>query len=142
MSSEKTRVYRLHLWEPEDSFIRSEFNENTQNIEDRMLTIQNMTDEATRVVSGTYTGNGMAGTTQFISLSGTPFAVLVEMREGIRGTRGGSLFGGLALRSHPVGDSNTPCVSIQGQGFLVRNDHSHNYWSNEEGSEYYYLALY
>ena len=33
MSSGKTEHYQLHLWNPEDSFVRVEFNENNQKVD-------------------------------------------------------------------------------------------------------------
>lgn len=33
MSSGKTEYYQLHLWEPEDNFVRVEFNENHQKVD-------------------------------------------------------------------------------------------------------------
>lgn len=33
MSSGKTEHYQLHLWEPEDTFVRVEFNENNQRVD-------------------------------------------------------------------------------------------------------------
>ena len=33
MSSNKTTNYQLHLWEPEDNFLRTEFNENSEKVD-------------------------------------------------------------------------------------------------------------
>ena len=49
MSTKRTENYQLHAWEPGDDFLLAEINENFARL-----------DTATRVVTGTYTGDGTA----------------------------------------------------------------------------------
>ena len=50
MSTNKTQNYALHTWEPEDDFLREEFNQN-------FAAIDAILKGKAEVVFGTYTGN-------------------------------------------------------------------------------------
>ncbi len=67
MSTNKTQNYQLHSWEPDDDFLRQEFNENFAKL-----------DEKARVVVGTYMGNDSYNPPQEIYLGFRPRAVLVN----------------------------------------------------------------
>lgn len=68
VSQNQTERFGLHLWEPGDDFLREEFNENFEAL-----------DDAVRVVCGSYTGNGAAG--RVVTLGFTPTAVIVKRPE-------------------------------------------------------------
>ena len=65
MASNYTTNYELPLWEPQDSFLRTEFNDANQKI-DAGLTAAN----AERIHVGSYTGDGSSNRT--IQLPCTP----------------------------------------------------------------------
>ena len=73
MSTNKSAHLNLHLWEPEDDFLRTEFNENFEKIDAGVRE----TAEAKPYVVGTYTGTGKAMTItlgfrpSFLILSGS-----------------------------------------------------------------------
>lgn len=103
-----------------------------------------------KVVTGTYTGNGVyvsegiSSTTQKISLGFTPKAVLVAPKgnfweDGI--TKGP--FGGLAVTGNPA-ENNT--VKIVNGGFEVlyyyyRGSSTDHYSANDNGKVYHYIAF-
>ena len=137
MSSQKTEHYRLHQWVPKDNFIRSEFNENFGAIDTALAA-------ASRVVAGTYTGNGDAS--RLIVLGFQPKAVLLtdesgEMRYGYY------CYGGLALPGHPVRlNESLVSLSVEENGFRVyylsNNGTSWKLFTNSSGSLFHYLAFY
>ncbi len=64
--AEQTANYGLHQWEPEDSFLRTDFNEDFQKIDTAL-------GEKAEVAIGSYTGNGASSRT--IPLGGQPKVV-------------------------------------------------------------------
>ena len=48
MSSKKTAKYNFHLWEPNDSVLHTEFNENTQRTEKALVDLQSYADQNIR----------------------------------------------------------------------------------------------
>ena len=70
MASNYTTNYELPLWEPQDSFLRTEFNDANQKI-DAGLTAAN----AERIHVGSYTGDGSSNRT--IQLPCTPKLLIV-----------------------------------------------------------------
>ena len=55
---ERTTNYGLTLWEPEDSFLRADFNEDNAKIEEAL---NGMAASMPRIVTGTYSGTGTYG---------------------------------------------------------------------------------
>ena len=131
MSSHKTQQFQLHVWEPEDDFLRSEFNENFSRLDSQIQ----------RIVTGTYTGDGAAS--RVISLGFRPQAVLLMDQTGMihnaTYTRGG-----LALDGFDVVYSagSTVILSVVENGFQVMNQvNNDKISSNKSGLVYHYLAL-
>lgn len=135
MSTNKTERFGLHAWEPEDRFLREEFNENFARL-----------DGAARVVAGAYTGDGEK--TRVIDLGITPLAVLVMTRDGLIRSNVGELYGGLAFWGNPAskyggsGTANKPVVELVAGGFQVKS----RLWdsqtcTNENPCVYHYLAI-
>lgn len=73
MSSQKTEHYGLNLWEPQDSFLRTEFNENSEATDAALASKYGADNEPWSY--GVYTGDGESE--QFISLGFTPRLVIV-----------------------------------------------------------------
>ena len=72
MASNYTEHYQLPIWSPEDSFLREEFNETNQKIEDAL---GGLVLEPLKAASRSYTGDG--ATNRTIALDKTPLAVFV-----------------------------------------------------------------
>ena len=117
MSTNQTASYQLHLWEPGDDFLREEFNENFEAL-----------DDAARVVYGVYIGDGTNG--RAIQLGFAPKAVLVERASGVRDQYVQA--GGLAMPGQPsLGGS----VTVTNQGFSV------DISNNIDNNLFFYLAI-
>ncbi len=125
MSSHKTENYRLHIWEPEDNFLREEFNGNFEAIDRHMA----------RMAVGAYVGDGAES--QFIELGFTPAAILVMAENGTtRYTNG--YWGGLAVMDRPANNGN-PIVALEADGFRVY--YRSATYCNGEGHVFHYLAI-
>lgn len=122
MSTNKTTNRQLHNWSPGDSFLREEFNENFTRL-----------DQVPEAVFGSYTGNGARQ--RFISLGFTPKAVLVEYKDGIRGSS--SCYGGMALPGRPL-NGGSMSIAEGGIQFTWQND---NEIVNSNGAVMYYIAF-
>lgn len=123
MSTNKTQNYQLHRWEPEDDFLRQEFNENFAIIDGQLL----------RVIIGQYTGEQASTTTtqQYITLGWKPKVVFV-ISEGSFGEAAMSA-PGLTAKNALIPDEN---------GFFVANQTNANgHKLNYAKQIYYYLAL-
>ena len=92
MASGQTAHYGLSQWEPEDSFLREEFNANFSKIDTEVFS-------KAEAVTGTYTGDGESA--RIIELGFSPTAVLLLRNTGA-GKDSSNYYGGLALRDHPV----------------------------------------
>ena len=113
MSSQKTEHYQLHKWEPGDDFLREEFNENFEKL-----------DEATAgkvgAVFGTYTGDGAA--TRHIELGFQPAGIILMREDGIMAPSATSIYGGLAFQNRPAHSTmwgNKDLFSVDESGFTV-----------------------
>ena len=117
MSTNQTASYQLHLWAPGDDFLREEFNENFEAL-----------DDAARVVYGVYIGDGTNG--RAILLGFAPKAVLVERASGVRDQYVQA--GGLAMPGqHSLGGS----VTVTNQGFSAPTP------KKTQNNFFYFLAL-
>lgn len=68
--SDYTEHYQLHQWEPEDPFLRVDFNEDLQKIDTALGGIP-------QIVVGTYTGTENVSTSTKIDLGFRPSLVLI-----------------------------------------------------------------
>ena len=117
VSQNQTERFGLHLWEPGDDFLREEFNENFEAL-----------DDAARVVYGVYIGDGTNG--RAILLGFAPKTVLVERASGVRDQYVQA--GGLAMPGqHSLGGS----VTVTNQGFSV------DISNNIDNNLFFYLAI-
>lgn len=122
-----TEHYGLHQWEPEDDFLRTDFNEDNVKIEEALTTLA---AGQFKIVTGTYTGTGNSyGTNQTINLGFRPKVVVLDNHMGIRnsGTYGGVFFDGAPL--------NSDAAKITNDGFSVQ-------WNcNDSAKTYHYIAF-
>ena len=147
MASDYTSNYQLPIWAPEDSFLRSEFNDAHQKIDTalkHMATKTELTEVETtakskaRVITGSYDGTDE---TVNINLGFQPSAVLIFTSEGQTYT--GGTFGGLMTPSMPLKCNNSSLIAgkVTATGFTVYGRNvSGNYLSSSNRS-YYYLAF-
>ena len=128
MSANKTTHYNLHVWAPEDDFLRTEFNENFAKL-----------DGAVRMVFGTYGGSSPDwGAAQEITLGFRPTAVLILTDEGLKINGNSYSYGGMAGIGKPVGAT---ALVLDDTGFTVSNVYS-KYYLNRANVVYYYIAFY
>lgn len=141
MSTNKTKNYQLHAWEPGDDFLLSEINENFAMLDQ---TLAQGLGEKVEMVTGTYVGDGAES--RLIALDFIPRALLVMHESG--GTNvSGYLYGGLILPGEPAIYSNIPYVSIVEGGFQVSRAYlvspPSGYYANANilNTKYRYLAF-
>lgn len=103
MATNHTENYNLNLWEPGDSFLRTEFNENTRKLDAAIKAVDAKADTKAsaaalnaltqtvakkgncRIVRGTYTGDGEYGPNHRTSLTfdGKPIFIVILINQGI-----------------------------------------------------------
>ena len=147
-----TAHYQLHQWEPEDSFLRTDFNEDFAKIDGALGgkaeqsavdTLAEQVAGKSELVTGSYTGDGEASRT--IDLGFSPKAVLLASGSGpINYTS--SRYGGLALEGAEVNTdwestSGEPVLRVVTGGFQVFYDYDEEVFSNSDRDRYHYLAL-
>ena len=98
MSTNQTQHYHLNLWEPEDSFLRTEFNENTAALETALL-------QKSETVTSAYVGNGQSA--RYFSLGFQAKAIILKKRDEY------------PEYSHSAQVRNVPTVTILGQNSNV-----------------------
>ena len=127
-----TEYYHLHQWEPEDSFLRTDFNEDFRRIAAALQEKLGQADRAelaaaaaekAKLYCGAFLGNG---TSQSIPLGFRPSAVLLPGRSGLL----------LASRQTAAG-----AIEIIQQGFRVVHEDGAIDRINESGKTYPYLAF-
>lgn len=162
MSSHKTPNYNLHKWEPEDSFLRSEFNDNFTALDTAVKGAKSAGDNALttarselnaakaalaavdatkcEVYAGSYSGNGQ--TSRDFALGFRPKAVLVETNHGLRYSDG-SVVSGLAVGdcALTVERSGATALSINNNGFTVYYNQTGQAFTNHKSYSFVYFAL-
>ena len=139
----QTTNYKLNQWEPEDDFLRTDFNEDNAKIEEAL----NLKCE---VIVGSYTGNN--ATERTISLGATPKAVFVCGRSGLL-YDSSYIYGGLAVTGSGVNSMNggtvysPAAVEITNGGFIVRYSGDTRYGgtrlhTNSTLLQYNYIAVF
>ena len=133
-----TEHYHLHQWEPEDSFLRTDFNEDLATLDAALKQLD--TDLGALVVFGSYTGDDAEA--RDISLGFAPAAVYVCTSSGTAGTVEAYQYsyGGLAFSGRPVTNSGGNVLALTASGFHLSTP-STNARANRSGQVYYYAAL-
>ena len=129
----KTQHYQLNQWEPEDDFLRTDFNGDNAKIDAALA-------GKAELVVGSYDGN--EGKDRLISLGFTPKAVFIITDEGRVGSAASSLRvqGGLLLPGKPLLADSAVLASITEGGFTVTHA-SFLVSTNEKNTTYLYWAL-
>ena len=147
-----TAHYQLHQWEPEDSFLRPDFNEDFAKIDGalggqaELSAVDTLAEQVagkSELVTGSYTGDGEASRT--IELGFSPKAVLLASGSGPINYNS-SRYGGLALEGAEVNTdwestSGEPVLRVVTGGFQVFYDYDEEVFSNVDRYRYHYLAL-
>lgn len=127
MSQNQTERFGLHLWAPEDDFLREEFNEN-------FAAIDAVVREKCGLVTGTYRGDDTME--QAIVLGFRPVLVVV-CTDTATMENGGVHYGGVFLDT-PAASAHTICT-VTDTGFIVRSEGG--YHANESFYTYHFLAF-
>ena len=137
MSTNTSQNLGLHLWEPTDQVLRTEFNENWQKLDTAVNTAQQTAE--TQCKAGTYTGDGktMAEGGQLIEIGFRPKFVII--------TRGWVNPNNMPQHFYAAGqamDSSTNTViQLESIGFRVGQDATMHYQLNTANIEYSYMVL-
>ena len=140
-----TNTYQLPLPEAHDAHSRALVHETAQKLEAALVDLSAELDNAaqelqnqillkTRMVAGSYTGNGAE--TRTFTLGFTPRLVAVCNDEGTM-RDGNYLYGGIAITGHPADG-----VEITANGFVVKNVSGSNILCNYSSSNYTRTYLY
>jgi len=105
-----TEHYHLHQWEPEDNFLRTDFNEDFRVL-DKALALK------PEILSGSYTGDDARS--RDISLGVSPRAVFVVRQDGAMQSDMYT-YGGLALQGAPVTMRDTGGPRRPDRGQILR----------------------
>ena len=139
MASNYTTNYELPLWEPQDSFLRTEFNEAHQKIDAAIA-------GRAKIVVGNYNPNGTEVDMPYhVPLGFRPKAVLIWKNQ-VSGYASYLTHCAVVLDGEPikVPDSNISLAEIEDNGFFVQRhkygDYSY-YPQLAEWTTYLYLAI-
>ena len=143
MSTNKSQNLNLHLWEPDDDFLRTEFNENftaldTAVKEDRSaIAAAQSTAEQLPYVVGTYSGAG--DSVKNINLGFYPSLVLIFTNQ--KYINETSAAGKFSAFGRNVNSQNK--VTLTSEGFQIGPyDSKYIYPSvNNSGAQYQYVAF-
>lgn len=130
MSTHKTPNYKLHKWESQDDFLRTEFNENFAKID----------AEALRIIFGVYTGAYSFSNTTLtkITLGSKPKAVMIVPYDGTCSNSGGRSYDAIAGAGYPAAGG---VLTLDETGFSVYNRDTDYVYLNQTGKTYYYMAF-
>ena len=132
MATNYTENYQLPIWAADDAFLRTEFNDAHEKIEDALTALSEE-----KICIGSYVGDGTTG--RIIQLPFTPKLVIVSGTEKTGNNYYGILTTAFGTYSHQLsGSSNNPIgnISLVENGFQITGD-THN----DEGLEQRYIAV-
>ncbi len=121
----KTEHYQLNQYEPTDSFLRTDFNEDNAKIDGALHQIA----QRPECVVGHYQGNDSS--TRDIYLGFQPKLMIISS------TRGFLDYGGIVIPGYTGADN---AVTVTSTGFQVRHV-AGNMSANSSSYHYFYLAL-
>ena len=161
MSTNTSQTLGLHLWEPDDQVLRTEFNENWQKIDTEAADIREDVAAITadlgaagknaRIAWGTYTGTGTFGEAnkRTLDVGFYPVLALVGDPQDVANTAWPSIFlrgGGVAQPDWSVNMRQTMTVQWTDTAFswYVTNDttaYTGYAMNNASGRTYYYVVI-
>ncbi|MCI8539218.1 MAG: hypothetical protein HFF18_11255 [Oscillospiraceae bacterium] len=138
MSTNKSQNLKLHLWEPEDNFLRTEFNENFSAIDaalkaeaDQRTALEQRVASTGHVI-GSFTGNG---STQTITLGFKPSFVIISGQ--VTPASSWYYLNNLIVCASSLGEHFQRIAT----GFTVKYITNATTYTNREGITYAYLAF-
>lgn len=151
-----TEHYQLHQWQPQDPFLRTDFNEDLQKIDTALGTLSTtVAAQGTEldlrgnctIVHGSYTGTGTSGETGSNSLSFAKKPLFVVVMPANKGN-GATMYRLLLIKGCTHAFTNaeffeSSCtVAWSGNRVSWYNYGVADYQCNGNGSRYYYIALF
>lgn len=145
-----TEHYRLHQWEPEDPFLRTDFNEDLAKIDEALGTAA---QGNCRIMTGTYVGDGnfdqdypnyleFPFSPQVVMITGGSYrATSVFLRPGTKGAAHDTAGLGSVLNLEWSGNGLSWYVSGWASGGSVSSGTSAEGQLNELGETYTYLVI-
>ena len=139
MATNHTTNYQLNLWEPEDSFLREEFNENSQKIDGALGALAQELETTCRITVGRYRGttDSLSTGSQTITLGFRPKAVLVWGNYTDNDLTRMGQYNGMAIDGGSLSSGGT-CLAIGDEGFTA---YSGERYPKLNSSSYYYFYL-
>ena len=146
MATNSSEHLGLHLWEPTDQVLRTEFNQNWAKLDEAVNTAQETAEAAQDAadekpyVIGSYTGNGpdqYDSTGHLIELGFQPSFVIIT-RGWLSNGGPGSTF--LAI-GQPRADNQDRVFELAANGFIVKNYSGGILELNQNGTVYDYIAF-
>ena len=142
MASNHTENYQLPLWGADDAFLRTEFNDAHEKIEDALTEI---TAGVPRIAVGSYTPGTLAADVPYhVSLGFRPKAVLIWVNQ-VSAYSAQVDHYALLLDGHPICLSDNVCLAaVEDNGFYVlRHMYSDRAYFPQlaEQQSYLYLAI-
>ena len=131
----KTDSYQLNQWEPEDDFLRTDFNEDNARLEAALAGLEK---DKCHIRAGYYFGDGAAS--QHIDLGFAPQAVILSTHDG-KTSSNNDVCGGVFVR---LGDGITdyrPGVTLDDTGFTVYFSSINDQCTNSGSVRYHYVAF-
>lgn len=127
-----TQHYQLHQWEPNDNFLRTDFNGDFEKIDTALGTIP-------KLATGSYVGTGME--TDF-DLGFQPAAVLLFTSEGMT-NQGTDTYGGLFTPDLPLKCNVQTAMAavVTETGFKIFGAGVLENGTSAKGVTFYYLAI-
>lgn len=149
MSTNKTEHLQLHAWAPEDPLRRTEFNENFQELDDRVHSLQTGLTAAGNcsIAYGSYTGTGSSGGSNpnRLDFAGTlgraPAFVYISRENGFDYM---FLIRGMTFQtcSFPdYGSSKTNRITWTATGVSWSTEYGASPQLNQSGVKYHYVAV-
>ena len=137
MATNSSEHLGLHLWEPNDQVLRTEFNQNWSKLDEAVNTAQETAE--TQCQAGTYTGDGKTAEEggQLIETGFPPKFVII--------TRGWLYQNNMPSSFMAAGQSmlegTENFITLQSNGFTVAAQDSGHIQLNTAGTTYSYVAF-
>ena len=140
-----TEHYQLHQWEPEDSFLRTDFNQDFSRIDTALASLAGNLDatdkKMPKVTVGSYKGNSSPTEPQTITLPFKPIVVLIWCNHYSNSRDSIGYYNGMATEGQPLGNG---ILTLSDNGFTVKSTKDVDYQAYpylNANYTYFYLAV-
>ena len=134
MASNQTTNYGLHLWEPEDDFLRTEFNENNEKVD---AALGEIALAGLKLVSGSYIGDG--STTKRLTFPFSPKLIFISINAA--GAGHSILVNGQEQSCNIAYNTYGFSVSWEDSSVTFSTGANATVLCNSSGQKYYYCAI-